>query len=69
MIICVKPPNEKTPDLLSPNYVTDYNNNCDGAKMIMITKWAMKEMNVPAYPEKMMYRKIKKYFDQNYSPF
>ena len=65
MMICVKNFNASAPDL-SPYYVKDFSNNCDGDKMIIVSQWALKEMNVPVYPEKRIFLKIRKYLSDKY---
>ncbi len=65
MIICLKDAGNEQPDF-SRYYVPDYSNNCEGDKMIIISKWALQEINVAAYPEKRVYLKIKKYFSRKY---
>ncbi|MES2851223.1 MAG: hypothetical protein V4685_19395 [Bacteroidota bacterium] len=37
---------------------TDIYNLCNGQKMVNLQNWAMKEMNVPPYPEVRVYKKI-----------
>lgn len=68
MIICIKNSNDASAKKLAPYYANDYRKFCDGNKMIMATKWALGEMNVPMYPEKRIYLQIKKSFIQKY-PF
>ncbi len=66
MIICIKGNDASSADLPASAYAADFRNNCDGHKMIIVSKWAISEMNVPVYPEKRVYLKIKKYFSHKY---
>ncbi|MEO6290286.1 MAG: hypothetical protein ABIO76_10210 [Ginsengibacter sp.] len=66
MIICIKGNGASSAALPASAYASDFRNNCDGDKMIIVSKWAMKEMNVPVYPEKRVYLEIKKYFSHKY---
>jgi hypothetical protein len=40
--------------------------NCDGKAQLNIQTWAMKEMNVPAYPEIRIYKKIMEHWKKEY---
>ena len=66
MIICVKNSNDAGAKELAPYYANENRKFCEGDKMIMVTKWALDEMNVPMYPEKRIYLQIKKSFNQKY---
>ena len=37
-------------------------NFCESNTLLNIQNWARKEMNVPPYPEKRIYKKIEKYW-------
>lgn len=60
MAICLKPTDVEN-DMLQP-YLnkTDTYQLCNGSAMINLQNWAMKEMNVPPYPEMRVYRQIEK---------
>lgn len=56
MVLCVKDGNEK--EELQPYFSkTDTYNLCNGDAMANLQTWAMKEMNVPPYPELRVYKK------------
>ena len=67
MVICVKKGDDTFTKSLEPYYSDDHRNICNGDKMILVTKWAMKEMKVPVYPERRVYLKIKEVFIQKYN--
>jgi hypothetical protein len=66
MIICVKDSNEVTTKSLRPFYGNDYKDVCNGDATINVTRWAIKELKVPVYPEKRVYLKIKESFIKTY---
>lgn len=66
MVICVKTGDDALSKSLEPYYINDTKNICNGDKMILVTKWALKEMKVPVYPERRVYLKIKEVFVQKY---
>ncbi len=65
MTICIT-------DILTDNRLKPYLNKkvnpliCEGNAQLNIQTWAMKEMNVPPYPELRNYKKIKAYWLKNY---
>ena len=47
-----------------PQQLTNYLDNENTPNIINIKSWSMKELNVPAYPEKRVFNSIKNYFYQ-----
>ncbi len=65
MAICIKDSNEI--EELQP-YLSrgDVYHLCDGRAKVNLQAWAMKEMNVPPYPEIRVYNKIRRQWAQNH---
>ncbi len=56
MVFCIKDESEK--EELQPYFSrTDPYNLCNGNAMVNLQTWAMREMNVPSYPELRVYKK------------
>lgn len=64
MLICIDKP-EDIPALTSYQE-NDNNNICKGSKMLNVTKWAYRDLNVPPYPHIRVFRKIKQAFIHQY---
>ena len=65
MAICINNPDSLTS--LRPYFSkTDTLHICDGAALINTQSWALKEINVPPYPEQRVYKKIQEKFSQKY---
>lgn len=61
MAICIK--DSATSKQFHPYLIKkDSLNFCESNTLLNIQNWAMKEMNVPPYPEKRIYKKIEKYW-------
>lgn len=45
---------------------TDAYNRCDGAAMVNLQNWAMKEMNVPPVPEIRLYKQMQRAWQQSH---
>lgn len=67
MVICIKNEASIFAKPFEPYFIHDYKQLCDGDKMISVTKWAMKEMKVPVYPERRIFLKIEKSLKQKYN--
>ena len=65
MNICVQDTNATM--ALRPYYSKKVKDStCKGATKINLQYWAMKEMNVPPYPERRIYRKVKEAWEKKY---
>ena len=65
MNICVQDTNATV--ALRPYYSKKVKDStCNGATKINLQYWAMKEMNVPPYPERRIYRKVKEAWEKKY---
>ena len=65
MIFCIKDTGE-IEELQPYLNKTDTYNLCNGEAMVNLQTWAMREMNVPPYPEIRVYKKIEKNWPDNH---
>ena len=65
MVFCIKDEGEKE-ELLPYFSKTDPYNLCSGNAMVNLQTWAMREMNVPSYPELRVYKKAEQHWREKH---